>query len=299
MRLSLPGGRKIDPSGRGPVPARRSVARERKSDALNVVAKLYSRILSAQVFSSVADANTNGLRTSGIYGRNFIGSSATDALQKSLASRLQARKDLSGSPEYALVWKSWDMALGPSIAALRASNRRTSGKDFSGWPTPNAIPIGRGGPNQSGGALPADAAMAGWGTPRVTTSGGYGNPKRSMDGKSRLEDQVMGLAGWAIPSSLDYKDTPGMATTGTNPDGSTRDRLDQLPRQAALVSGLTPNGFPAEITNTKGFLLNPGFSLWLQGFPEGWQCSRGAGNSINTEVAAELSARTSKAKGAA
>lgn len=41
--------------------------------------------------------------------------------------------------------------------------------------------------------------------------------------------------GWSTASSRDWKDTAGMATTGTNPDGSKRERLDQLPRQAQLA----------------------------------------------------------------
>ena len=40
---------------------------------------------------------------------------------------------------------------------------------------------------------------------------------------------------WATPSARDWKDTAGMATIATNPDGSERTRLDQLPRQAALA----------------------------------------------------------------
>ncbi len=39
----------------------------------------------------------------------------------------------------------------------------------------------------------------------------------------------------ATPSARDWKDSTGMATTATNPDGSERSRLDQLPRQAALA----------------------------------------------------------------
>ncbi len=35
---------------------------------------------------------------------------------------------------------------------------------------------------------------------------------------------------WPTASARDWKDTPGMALTGTNPDGSNRDRLDQLAR---------------------------------------------------------------------
>lgn len=103
------------------------------------------------------------------------------------------------------------------------------------------------------------------------------------------------LAGWCSPSSRDWKDTPGMATTGTNPDGSERKRLDQLPRQATLagwatpdargmndgeslpiaiqvktISGLPRDGSNAETGSADVFQLNPRFSLWLQGYPTSW-----------------------------
>ena len=63
-------------------------------------------------------------------------SSASVGLQSLLESRLRARLGENGSPEYVLIWKHWDMQSGPPICALRASAPRTSGKDFSGWPTP-------------------------------------------------------------------------------------------------------------------------------------------------------------------
>ena len=44
--------------------------------------------------------------------------------------------------------------------------------------------------------------------------------------------------GWPTPNARDWKDTPGMATQGVNPDGSVRNRLDMLPRVAQQV-GLT------------------------------------------------------------
>lgn len=75
-------------------------------------------------------------------------------------------------------------------------------------------------------------------------------------------------AGWGTPSTRDWKDTPGMSMTGTNPDGSTRARLDQLPRQAALASG-PPLTSSHAATENRG-ALNPAFSLWLMGFPPHW-----------------------------
>ena len=75
--------------------------------------------------------------------------------------------------------------------------------------------------------------------------------------------------GWATPSARDWKDTPGMSQTGVNPNGTTRTRLDQLPRQAHLaISGQKQTTTDAATENT--VLLNPAFSLWLLGFHSEW-----------------------------
>jgi hypothetical protein len=60
-----------------------------------------------------------------------------------------------------------------------------------------------------------------------------------------------------------------MSTTGSNPDGSTRTRLDQLPRQAQLAAfGPTPTGSIA-VTVRSG-RLNPAHSRWLMGYQKAW-----------------------------
>lgn len=57
-------------------------------------------------------------------------------------------------------------------------------------------------------------------------------------------------AGWVTASARDWKDTAGMATTATNPDGTERTRLDQLPRQAQLAGWPTAMaGTPAQNGN--------------------------------------------------
>ena len=62
------------------------------------------------------------------------------------------------------------------------------------------------------------------------------------------------FSSWVTPSARDWKDTPGMSTSGMNPDGSERIRNDQLPRQAYLVvSGQTGNGLSSQ-TGKKGDL---------------------------------------------
>ena len=144
------------------------------------------------------------------------------------------------------------------------SSRKTT--ELAGWTTPRSCD-GKTGHNYSdqmtGKSLSMDASLAGWNTPRAT-DGANGGPNQA--GGALPHDAA--LAGWATPSSRDWKDTPGMSTTGRNPDGSERTRLDQLPRQAALASGTPTTSSPAR-TESRG-ALNPRFSLWLMGFPAEW-----------------------------
>lgn len=104
---------------------------------------------------------------------------------------------------------------------------------------------------------------------------------------------------WPTPSARDHKDTPGMARTATNPDGSTRKRTDQLARavyeemfptptasdakagnvdrrkdRADRMAKERPKGapsqLPAAVAQGTGGTLNPTWVEWLMGFPLGW-----------------------------
>lgn len=178
--------------------------------------------------------------TTGTCGPTSDVSLASADLQRSLANRLKVRMAAFGSEEYELTWKEWDIGSGPPICALRASPRRTEGRESFGWATPTAHD------GIHGARSEANAKKRG---------------ARCLQREARL-------AGWATASSRDWKDTAGMKTTGTNPDGSLRKRMDQLPRQ---VHGLL---FESSIAPTKGTAaspqLNPGFSRWLMGFPVVW-----------------------------
>jgi hypothetical protein len=132
-------------------------------------------------------------------------------------------------------------------------------------------------------------ALAGHPTPRAEDSAQTGAHRGNPDTLNSCSK----LAGHPTCSARDWKDTPGMATTGTNPDGSERSRLDMLPRVAALAGHPTPrvttnggignpdracdgksrledqcHGATTASTDTltaktAGYRLNPGFSLWL------------------------------------
>ena len=110
------------------------------------------------------------MKTNDTSGPLFTASSPSASLQRSLENRLVQNLDLNGSLEFALIWKAVDMPAGPPIYRLRASGRRTSGKDYGGWPTPvpssgdqtAANPT----PKQTGGdTLGGIAKLAGWPTP--------------------------------------------------------------------------------------------------------------------------------------
>jgi hypothetical protein len=87
---------------------------------------------------SARQAKVQGLLTSGTCGQRGITSSASVALQQSLASRLQAKMALVGSTLFNLTWKQRATPSGLLIFALRASARRTSDNDCFSWPTPVA-----------------------------------------------------------------------------------------------------------------------------------------------------------------
>lgn len=175
----------------------------------------------ARASRGLMQARDLGPPTLAIYGPTFAESLPTETLQQSLENRLQAEMAASGSLEYELTWRQWDLPWGPPICAQRASSRRKSASDSTG-----------GGEHQ--------------------------------------------LSGYTTPSTRDFKDTPGMAKTGTNPDGSSRSRNDQLPRQLhGLTTPLCSSSpeFPG--------VAAPAFYRWIMGFPQetpirGWDsCSPG------------------------
>src|SRR6516164_8583752 len=170
------------------------------------------------------------------YGPHGSGSFWSAVLTQSLASRLRAKTDSLGSTLFRLTWKERVTPSGRVIPALRASGHRTSGSDSTSWPTPNALPMNRGGLQS--------------------------NPQKALERREQGHqlnlDDAATLASWPTPMA-------GSPATDTyNEAGNTGSSR----RTQALVSGLTANGFPAS-TGSRG-QLNPYFSLWLMGLPTVW-----------------------------
>jgi hypothetical protein len=138
-----------------------------------------------------------------------------------------------------------------------------------GWNTPRATDGSKGGPNQSGGALPADAAMTGWPTPGAAPDAPNKN-SNTVNGPPSLGEAAR-LSGWPTPNAGPQNDT----------DSTWQERRELLKAQhkngngfgltlgmAVQTIGETSSGSPAQTANTGQ--LNPAFSLWLQGYAAEW-----------------------------
>jgi len=119
------------------------------------------------------------------YGQRCCALSSSASLSVSLESRLVANLDVNGSPEYKLTWKSWVLSSGLRICALRASPRRISDKDFSGWPTPSYSDA-NGGKGPRLGVSPTGKLPDG------------GKAQMDLSAFAKLQ-----LAGWATPAARD------------------------------------------------------------------------------------------------
>jgi hypothetical protein len=147
------------------------------------------------------------------------------------------------------------------------------------------------------------ASLLSSGLPKTpTTADGKNCGGTGTSSHKTLPGDVALVSPWATPSSRDWKDTPGMAQEAFDHHGAFRNRIDQLARQAhqvsarptptaqdndqvageyatngttlggavRMVNGPMSSGSPAQTGKSDRPLLNPRFSLWLQGYPIEW-----------------------------
>lgn len=190
----------------------------------------------------------------------------SNELSKALGEKLKGRLKAVGSPLFSYSWSEQVTDSGLRYSLLRASGRRTDAIGRIGWQTPKAgETTGRYGIT-NGKVYPklwGEAQLAAWPTPtKGNGDGGQAMTDASATGQTadgrKITVSLPGVAelsSWPTATTRDWKDGAGMATTGANPDGSERLRVDQLPRQEQLSGWPTPctqdgpKGGPAQGTD--------------------------------------------------
>lgn len=177
-----------------------------------------------------------------------------------------------------LIWKPQVTPRRSLIFRLRAWVPTTFAIESGLLPTPTATEYGTG---QNGNPGDGRSQYRGKGMPSLSTlarqmiptptagdaksAGSRNTAHSSANPGLSLTDYVREDGGrgrenglWATPSARDWKDSPGMSLSATNPDGSERKRSDQLARQVFSADD-PPSG-----------RLNPEWVEWLMGYPTGW-----------------------------
>ena len=152
------------------------------------------------------------------------------------------------SEEYLETWPRSGIVSNGIAYRLPRLTRSTGETESGSWPTPNTMDH----------LKPRDEE----------TIEEYNNSRDGRKNRKALSNLRQAVTSphfsqmFPTPTSRDWKDTRGMSQTGINPDGSSRERLDQLPR--VVYAGL-PTG---KDRHSGG--LKPMWVEWLLGVPLGW-----------------------------
>lgn len=168
---------------------------------------------------------------------------------------------------------------GRKILAIKASVRRTSVTDFTGWVTPTTrdwkdtpgMVAQRAGQDRVD-QLPRQAYLAGW--PTTTATDALRQPSLENTAQNITLNHAALLAGGPTPTvSNDRTGNPESAMSMTRADGS---KVQQRLQDFAAICG------PARLTATgqmltgscagteNGGQLSPAHSRWLMGLPSAW-----------------------------
>jgi len=159
-------------------------------------------------------------------------------------------------------------------AVMQAWHKKEAGQatavpPLAGWPTPMAGSPATEDYNEAGNTDSSrkTVALVGWAAPRTADAdkgvrSDEGAIKKNMRTRGPDLCTMAKLSGWASPAARDWKN-------GQASDATMARNARPLNEQATmLASGPTPPSSPAPME--KRGALNPAFSRWLMGYPEGW-----------------------------
>lgn len=210
-------------------------------------------------------AREAALPTSAISGPSGESLSPSDALQRSMESKLRAL--LNGSDLCEVIWKPWATPWGQSLSRPRARVRTIFGTDCGSWPTPTTRDHkdGRHCPN-----VPINGLLGRmvWPTPTSLAKAKDGNNEAGNSaGLVAIRKHAM-AATWATPAAQE----PG----GTAEASLERKRRAQARGKSLGISVTNlsfqiqaPSNGSSEQTEKPG-ALNPEFVSWLMGYPPEW-----------------------------
>lgn len=197
----------------------------------------------AHALVSARQAKASGLETlvtSGLIGRD---SSASAALQSSLASRLVRRLDTAGSTLFKLTWRERTTPLGRRYLERQASALRTSGSGCTSWVSPAGQDGARGSlparPHDTGIPLSQQAPLAAW--PTAAAADGERGSSTMMRGNLTLKGAAT-LSAWPSPCTPNggrSMDPEKMDATGRTVDGAKH--TASLEHAAKFAGWATPN----------------------------------------------------------
>jgi len=142
---------------------------------------------------------------------------------------------------------------------------------LTGWNSPRATEGTHGGPNQAGGALPADAALVGWATPTKEENSGSPEKKqeRRLKAKAKWKGKTGNGFGYSLAEQAVLSGWPCPRKSDMNGPGEHGNGGKDL-RTSVLGVNLKSSASP---TAPSG-VLAPEFPRWLMGFPGAWDdCS--------------------------